>query len=213
MYLAHPNRALHDLFAHKPYQGAVPEQARYLFVGLDANYDASIEQQPVFPKILEYHNDAVAFWRQNGVHHPFLLPTYSGDGQRYHRSFSRIGFRPHHAERVSFIELLHVPTVGRNKLIAEDLDVTHLQRLGSAILDGQAKHVFLPSGVARLMRATGRFPWLGSTSRSQTGPLGILFQGGQKTVYSHLHFSVYGKFQRRKVEEAAAIRELLLQDD
>ena len=212
MYIAHPSHALHNLFVQKPYQGAVPEQARFLFVGLDANYDARIEQQPVFPKIIEYHSDGIAFWRQNGVHHPFLLPTYSGDGQLYHRSFSRIGFLPHHAEQVSFIELLHVPTVGRNKLVAEDLDVSHLQRLGSAILDGQAKHVFLSSGVARLMRATGRFPWLPTTPTARTSPLGVFFQSGQKTVYSHLHFSVYGKFQQQKTDEAAAIHELLLQD-
>ncbi|GEM_PF-4904017 len=41
------------------------------------------------------------------------------------------------------------------------------------------------------------------------GPLGVLWREGGRTVYSHLHFSVYGKFQEQKVREATAIRELL----
>lgn len=209
MYIPHPSHELREAFRHKPYQGTSPDQARFLFVGLDANYDASIEQQPVFQKILEYHNDGVAFWRQNGVHHPFLLSTYSGDGKFYHRSFAKIGFSSLHAEQVSFIELLNVPTVGRSNLIADDLDDLHLQRIDSAIQEGQAKYIFLPDGVARLMRATRRFPWLASKPEVQSGPLSVLFRIKNRTVYAHLHFSVYGKFQSRKLAEASAIRELI----
>src|SRR5258706_1318579 len=53
MYAAHPSRELNDLFAHKPYQGAAPELATFLFIGLDANYDEQIAEKPIFPKILE----------------------------------------------------------------------------------------------------------------------------------------------------------------
>ena len=209
MYVAHPCRELNDLFAHKPYQGAAPDQATFLFVGLDANYDEQIGTRPGFAKILEYHSNGVAFWRAHGVHHPFLLPEYSGDGRFYHRSFARIGFTPEHAGLISFIELLHVPTVGRNTLVAADLALSHLKLLNDIILDGQALHIFLPAAVARLMRVTGLFPWLPRTSSEHLGTLNVLFSDRGKTVYSHLHFSVYGKFEQQKSAEAVAIRGLL----
>ncbi|MFC3110796.1 hypothetical protein ACFQAT_11570 [Undibacterium arcticum] len=208
-YLVHPSPELNALFAHKPYQGAAPERARFLFIGLDANYDAEIETKPIFSKVREYHDDGVAFWRKHGVHHPFLLPEYSGDGRRYHQSFSRIGFGPEHADLVSFIELLHVPTVGRNILAANNLDATHLNMLNAAILGGNPTHIFIPRSVAGLMRATGVFPWLAKVPQEQAGSLDLLFRTGTKTVYSHLHFSAYGKFTQRKAQEATAIRALL----
>jgi len=120
VYILHPSPELRALFAAKPYQGVAPDKATFLFVGLDANYDEAIDFSPVFPFIREYHTDGVAFWRRYGVHHPFLLPQYSGDGQLYHRSFARIGFGPQHANLVSFVELLHVPTVGRDKLARDE---------------------------------------------------------------------------------------------
>ncbi len=160
MYIAHPSASLTSLFARKPYQGANPREADFLFVGLDANYDAEIEHRDIFGKVREYHEDGVRFWRQYGVHHPFLLPQYRGDGQFYHRSFARIGFRPGQAHRVSFIELLHVPTVGRNKLVPADLSGSHLTKLNDVLLHGSAKHIFIPRGVARLMHATKAFDWL-----------------------------------------------------
>lgn len=209
MYVAHPSRELSDLFACKPYQGVAPEQATFLFVGLDANYDEQIATRPIFSKVLEYHSDGVAFWRRHGVHHPFLLPEYTGDGRLYHRSFARIGFKPEQADLVSFIKLLHVPTVGRNVLVPDDLALSHLKMLKAVILDGHASHIFVPAGVARLMRATGLFPGLSSTPIEHGGPLSILFRVPGKIVYSHLHFSVYGKFQQQKEAEASAMRGLL----
>jgi hypothetical protein len=212
MYIPHPNPELQELFARKPHQGADPRSARYLFVGLDANYDPSIDRSAIFPMLREYHCDGAAFWRQRGVHHPFLLAGYTGDGRHYHRSFSRIGFEPEHADVVSFIELLHVATMGRSRLAPEDLDRTHLEMLNDVILASKPKRVFIPAGVARLMRATESFPWLPRAPSSTEGPLGVLYRDPTTTVYSHLHFSVYGKFERRKVEEAAAIREMLARD-
>lgn len=209
MYLPHPSPELNELFAHKPYQGALPEQAKFLFVGLDANYAPQIAYKPIFSKIREYHHDGVEFWRKYKVHHPFLLPEYSGDGQFYHRSFANIGFKPEHAHLVSFIELLHVPTVGQSKLLATDLNQEHLRRLNAVILDREPQHIFLPAGVARLMRESGAFPWLPNSAKEQLGSLGLYLRHDSKTVYSHLHFSVYGKFQHRKVEQARAINQLL----
>jgi hypothetical protein len=162
--------------------------------------------------VLEYHADGVAFWTQHNVHHPFLLPEYRGDGQFYHQSFSKIGFTPSQANQVSFIELLHVPTVGRSRLTVDDLDRAHLESLSHSILAGEATHVFLSSAVARLMRKSRLFPWLPRVPIGNSGPLGVWYQVGTKTVYSHLHFSVYGKFAKAKAREALAIRELSLKN-
>jgi hypothetical protein len=212
MYQAHPSRVLTELFDRKPYQGVPPEAARYLFVGLDANYAADIELSPIFPQLLAYHEDGAAFWRKNGIHHPFLLPNYTGDGRRYHRTFAKIGFLPEDADLVSFSELLHVPTVGRSSLVPADLDPSHLRRLSSAIFAGQAKFIFLSAGVVRLMLATGQFPQLGRPTTS-SGALRTLFKDSGRTVFLHLHFSNYGKFETQLQAEARATSALLLGGD
>jgi hypothetical protein len=180
----------------------------FLFIGLDANYSADLEQSSSFRSVLEYHQDGVNFWRSHGVHHPFLLPNYRGDGRRYHTTFARIGFTPVHAHLVSFAELLHVPTVGKSQLTAQDLDASHLSWLNAAILQGSAKHVFVSAGVARLMRESKAFPWLPrEVVRSEQ--LDVFYRDSSRTVYSHLHFSNYGKFQQRLEAEARAIASLL----
>jgi hypothetical protein len=208
MYIPHPSFELNRRFRLRPYQGVEPSLATFLFVGLDANYSPDLEASPSFQSVLEYHEDGVAFWRRYGVHHPFLLPEYRGDGRRYHRTFAKIGFKPKHAELVSFVELLHVPTVGRNKLAPNDLDPLHLRKLNDAILHGKAKHVFVSDGVVRLMKATQLFPWL-SKSAPAAGVLRVLYAEPSRSVYSHLHFSNYGKFQQRLDEEAQAIAALI----
>jgi len=209
MYQLHPSETLKEVFARQPYQGVAPEVARFLFVGLDANYAPDIEKSPIFPALLDYHEDGPAFWRKHGVHHPFLLPGYAGDGRRYHRTFAKIGFRPHHAELVSFVELLHVPTAGRSQLTTEDLDRKHLEGLRRAIFDGPAQYIFLSAGVVRLMQATGRFSDLRQSSGASSGALRTLFKDSGRTVYLHLHFSNYGKFELRLQAEARDIASLL----
>lgn len=211
MYQSHPSEELNAQFRHRPYQGVEPSEATFLFIGLDANYDENLEQSPSFGSVLEYHQDGVAFWRRHGVHHPFLLPDYRGDGRRYHRTFARIGFTPKHAPLVSFAELLHVPTGGRSQLAPQDLDPAHLHRLNAAILHGNAKHIFVSAGVARLMQASRAFPWL-PKAPTALGALSVLYRDASRTVYSHLHFSNYGKFEQRLQEEARAIAALLPRD-
>lgn len=208
-YRQHPSRALNAAFRRRPFQGADPRAARFLFIGLDANYDERLEESSCFEDVLDYQRDGVAFWRHHGVHHPFLLPTYRGDGRRYHQAFARIGFRPQHADQVSFAELLHVPTVGRSKLVPADLNGGHLDRIDEAIRAGQARHIFLSSDVIRLMRASGSFEWLRGDAAQQAGVLDIVHREGPRTVYRHLHFSNYGKFQSRLDAEAKAIARLL----
>lgn len=153
--------------------------------------------------------DGAAFWKKYEVHHPFLLPQYRGDGRKYHQSFARIGFTADHAAQVSFVELLHVPTVGRSKLEQNDLLASHLAALDYSMTKGAARYVFLPSGVLRMMRRSGKFPWLPRMNRDDASPLRVVCQANDKHIYEHLNFSVYGRFQTQKDREAEAIKSLV----
>lgn len=221
MYHLHPSAALNKAFSLKPFQGVEPERSKFLFIGLDANYDPNIETSPIFPQVLLYLNNGVEFWKQYGVHHPFMLPTYRGEGKYYHEWFAKIGFRPEDAAEVCFFDLLHVPTCsqkkvkgqevdGHNKLESQDLDAHHLERLNKAILYGRAQYVFISGGVARLMRASGKFVWMPQKRQSIGQPLEVWHRTQNKTIYWHYHFSVYRKkFLERKINQINAIRDLI----
>jgi hypothetical protein len=208
MVSTHPSRVLNEAFNRKPYQGAAPETAEFVFIGMDANYSADIETCGIFEEVLEYHADGPGFWRKYGVHHPFLLPQYRGDGRRYHHTFAQIGFRPKHAESVSFIELLDFPTVGRNKLSLEDLTESHLMRIRNVIFNSRARFLFLSAGVLRLLEKTKQFSELSNVKREFSG-LKVLFEDDSRTVFLHLHFSNYGKFELQLQSEARAIATLI----
>jgi hypothetical protein len=210
MYQPHPSLELNRLFIERPFQGADPEKAKYIFVGLDANYTKDLENSSSYQEVLEYHLDGVAFWQKHKVHHPFLLPYYRGDGRRYHVNFARIGFTPNEASDVSFVELLHVPTVGRSKLESSDLNHNHLQFINELITLGEYRHVFLSAGVILLMLATKHFQWLRKAQPKQVLPKLATIKMTQ--VYQHLHLSNYGKFQTQLNEEAVAINRLIAQD-
>ncbi len=199
-----PSPALNTLFAERPSQSAEPLAARLLFIGLDANYAADIEAGPIFPALLDYHRDGAAFWRRHGVHHPFLLPQYRGDGLRYHHDFARIGFTAEHTAQVCLIELLHVPTVGRNALSGSDFDRGHLGLIDHAIRQGTARHAFVSDRVLQLMSASGAFAWL-PNRRATEGALPTVWSDGECRLYKHLHFSNYGRFKARLRTEAIAI--------
>ena len=197
------------MFERRPYQGAAPELARFLFVGLDANYATDIEAPPIFERVVEYHHDGAAFWRRHGVHHPFLLPGYAGGGRPYHRTFASIGFKPAHAAMVSFVELMAVPTVGSSDLEPGDLDAGHLEWLNAMIEQGACEHVFVSSKVAGLMRASRCFPWMPSRPRLGDGPLDFYYRTTGKTVHHHQHFSHWGRGSAQKAAELEAMRGLV----
>jgi hypothetical protein len=209
VYQPHPSQSLTAMFRDKPYQGARPESAEFVFVGLDANYDAQIESSPAYPRVWEYHDDGVAFWWRQKVHHPFLLTDYRGDGQHYHRNFARTGFEPEDACRVSFVELLHIPTVGRSKLVAKDLDLAHLKWLDGIIWRGAKRNVFLSDKVIRLMLDSRRLLdsrlFFDLPEPIANHVLPTLHKIKETTIYQHLHFSNWG---RRLMLEAAAIARL-----
>lgn len=205
MYREHPSEALKVAFRAKPYQGVDPMSATCIFVGLDANYAPDVEGTAIFNKILEYHEDGVGFWRTYGVHHPFMLPEYKGDGRFYHESFSRVGFTSEDAEKISFVELLDVATVGRNNLHQDDLNARHLQFVSEAILKGSAKYVFMPATVAKIFRGSPYGAWLPSKAKPGNKGLKVWYEKDNVVVFQHLHFSVYGKFEAQKQKELQAI--------
>ena len=212
MVNAHPSKVLTEAFNRKPYQGAAPESADFVFIGLDANYSPDIEASKIFPRVLEYQTDGPGFWRHHGVHHPFLLPQYKDDGRRYHSTFAKIGFRPEHADRISFVELLDYPTTGRNQLSAQDLDRSHLQRIRNVIFNSAVSFVFLSAGVQRLLLKTKQFNELSDVKRDVHG-LKVLFENDNRKVFLHLHFSNYGKFEQQLQNEARAIASLIPRGD
>ncbi len=154
-YICHTSKRLKDCFIKKPWQGNNPQKARFLFVGLDANFDENIENiSPFFKEeISTYLDDGVGYWKDRGFHHPFMHRDYHGSGRLYHDRFSRIGFKPDDADLVSFVELLHVPTTGRSNLNASDLSLEHLNKLAEWFDYGSAMYIFFVSRkVTELMR-------------------------------------------------------------
>lgn len=198
MYHIHPSIRLHELFKLKPYQGADPQTARFLFFGLDANYEEKLENKWYFTEVENYLIDGVAFWKSNGVHHPFMLPSYKGDGTLYHKQFAKIGFVPKNAPNVSIVELIDLPTFGRSNLKSSDLSQSHLQKLLEWVMDGQSQYVFIPIGVARLLRQTKVFNWLPEKAIDYDGSLPILHFSSSKTIFSNFHFSCVGKHCLKK---------------
>jgi hypothetical protein len=116
------------------------------------------------------------------------LLGYSGDGRLYHQNFAKAEFRPEDAGRVSFVELLNIPTIGRSDLELKDLDPRHLDELNELILCGTRRNVFLSNKVVRLMRRYAPFRrWLRTPIANQILP--VLHKEDATTVYQHLHFS------------------------
>ncbi len=150
-YQKHTSQKLVQLFSSKPYQGQKPEDAKILFLGNDANYSPEISNHMFFERLLEYHEDGVAFWKKTGKHHPFLLDEYPFNrtmgGVKYHQKFSTLGFGAEDAENFSFVELLNIPTIGNTgddkNLFFEFLDKEHLQWLENLILGGNKQFVII----------------------------------------------------------------------
>ncbi len=189
-YTLHPSERLVSLFREKPWQGCNPSEAQFLFIGLDANYAADIEQS--LPEIFDYLKSGPDFWRRTGLHHPFRLPHYKGSGKRYHTKFAEIGFGSEHADIVSFVELLHLPTVGRSPLTVKDLSIEHLEKLSTVIESGKARYVFASAQVVNLMRQSKVFTWLDRGAARKEGAFDILREQNGQTIYQMYHFSCYG---------------------
>jgi len=197
--------------------------ATIVFVGRDANYSKEISGDPFFRRILEYHDDGVAFWQHHRVHHPFLHDDYPfdkrRDGVRYHANFAKLGLGPKFAPRVSFVELLDVPTIGvtgkdREGVFDSLVNPNHLMRLDSLLSSGGRRMIFLSSSVLQKMQALGAryglFRALASPTRLESSAVAPLTKLGETEVYLVYHFSsteIYAQLPdlantiRRKVGE------------
>ena len=111
-YNKHQSVKLNELYKIKSYQGADPQKAKIIFVGRDPNWSENIENIPLFSHVNDYLVDGVSFWKAHGVHHPFLLKEYIGDGKRYHMTFSKLLIDSNFSEMISFVELIGFPTCG-----------------------------------------------------------------------------------------------------
>ncbi len=112
------------------------------------------------------------FWNKYNCHHPFLLSSYPFNkniaGVPFHRNFSKVGLTPKHAEHISFVELLDIPTIG-NKSQNRDLfyqlvSVTHLEYIERLMTGGGEKLIFVSNGVLKdiekIKKSYPVFRWL-----------------------------------------------------
>ena len=196
-YDVHPSVELRKLFSAMPipYQGQDPHRASVIFVGLDANYAPEIHDAANFrERIIEYHKDGVAFWQRHGVHHPFLLPEYplpgTQGGRPYHRKFSNMGLTPDFAPKISFVELLSVPTTGstKDKKFWELFSLEHAKNLDSLFKSGERRLILLPRSVVDKMgvarKRFGIFRWL--PRKTDWGRIGRI---GETEFHKVKHFS------------------------
>jgi hypothetical protein len=168
----HKSAALNAFFKLRPYQGGDPATSRNIFIGEDANFADDIEQQPIWPALKEYLADGPSFVARHKIHHPFVLPSYKGDGKRYHGWFDDIfQERSRRTEKpanplplqvlcdISFAELLDCPTVGRDNVSNQDLldqvasrgHFQWLARLAAPPSTGGARTVFITVGASRIL--------------------------------------------------------------
>ena len=150
----HPSISLNDLYKKKRHQGADPAEAKILFVGRDPNWAADVESKEMFKYVSEYLTDGITFWKTHNMHHPFLLPTYKGNGRKYHKFFSKLNLDSGFSNKISFVELIGFPTTGmakkNNKLFLEYVmssnNRNHLIELDSAI-NNPEKIIFIAWGL------------------------------------------------------------------
>ncbi len=196
-YRQHPSDELQNLFSMQelPSQGQELARAKVVVIGLDANYSSRLLEYPIFfERVLAYHTDGVAFWREHGVHHPFLLPEYPlnkrGGGVPYHRRFQAMGLNEDYADSISFVELLNVPTSGRTQwpVFWELFDSAYAARLESVLANGESRMVILSTSVLQVMntvaRRFGLFSWLPRTSG-----YGPIAEVGKTHFVKFKHFS------------------------
>lgn len=186
--------------------------AKYVFLGLDANFAINVETQ--VPEIVSYLKDGPAFWRNTGSHHPFVLDTYSGSGGLYHENFKLIEFKPTEAGQVSFIELIEKPTTGRNKLTDKDLCQSHINRLRDIFNKGAAKYIFIPPAAIKLLKKKEEFHWLCAAPLRNEGDLIVLSKNTERgqIVFEMYHLSNYGKYDARLKRQIKQVKEIVVSE-
>lgn len=209
-YVRHTDRRLQAAFS-RGYQGAEPDKAESLFVGLDANFAEDIASRvPLYEDVLEYLRDGPAYWVQHKKHHPFLLHPSAADGWLYHSRFSQIGLTARDAHRVSFVELMHVATVGKSPLRRSDLDPAHIARLRAWMTGDNVRFVFASRMVGRWLRRLRLFEELRSpATETATGLWGWTLHSTGQQLLLHSHFSAWGCQYAQLQKDLLSIRALV----
>lgn len=195
-YSKHSSSELNKLFLSRPYQGQSPRKAKFIFMGLDANFAQDIETTDCFPFIKEYLMDGVQFWKKYKVHHPFLLPQYpDGDGVTYHKRFSKLNLAPDYADEISFIELIDVPTVGKTerKQFYKLLNPKYIREIEELLLSTDKKTLFISRSVLtyleRIKKIYNLFTWLPKAPNLKLNNLSLIFENNALRIYGVTHFS------------------------
>lgn len=143
------------------------------FLGNYANWPANIEQWQIYPEVIEYFQNPVAYWQKYKRHHPLIGddafdPQTGGyaDGYRYHSSFARLGLGPDYADKVAFAELIGVPVSGvidyknepqrtQDLALFEKLlhDEKHLAYLKHLLFEADSQVIFLSRNVYNVLKS------------------------------------------------------------
>ena len=194
-----------ELFNKKPFQGQSPEIAKIVFLSSDANYSPKISDHNFFNYILEYQKDGIAFWKKYGCHHPFLLPNYPfdkrKDGCKFHLNFSRIGLTAKHAEYISFLELLDIPTIGnksQNKELFYNLvNQSHLEYIEKLMLGGGRKLFFISNikDIIKIKKSYPIFQWL-NVKPNRTNQISLIIKGNRiREIYHFSSTQIHGQMK------------------
>lgn len=149
-FMQHPSERLQEIFAKRPFQIQEPENARIIFLGLDANFDYNLEEHPLFEDFIDYIKDGIGYWKREKIHTPMLKNNYTGIGKTYHEKIQKLGFSPENAKDISFLELLNVCTCGSSTknpksfrmLLLSESNQPHLQRIASLATD-KTKQIYI----------------------------------------------------------------------
>lgn len=193
----HPSQELQNLYRNRNFQGANPNNAKILFVGRDPNWAVDIEDMPVFEKVKEYLIDGVGFWNKYNIHHPFLLQEYKGDDKRYHKIFSKLEIERNHADKISFVELIGIPTTGMSMknskrfydYLLSSSNIAHLNELDKLINDS-SKIIFIAWGLIQDFKIinthTGLFSKFAKFNKDN---FSITELNQIENIFIHRHFS------------------------
>jgi hypothetical protein len=208
----HTSPEMVALFNEKPFQGQSPENAKVVFLSSDANYSPEISDHDFFNRILEYQKDGIAFWQKYGCHHPFLLSSYPfdkrKDGCKFHLNFSKIGLSSEHAEHISFLELLDVPTIGNKsenkKLFYNLVSQSHLEYIENLMLGGGEKLFFISNGVMqdiiKLKKIYPVFKWLNVEPRRKQQYSKVIKGNKIMEIYHFSSTQIHGQMNEISAE-------------
>lgn len=142
----HPSEKLQSIYEKHPYQIQCPEQAKIIFLSLDANFDINIERNSsYFDETLRYLSDGVKYWENEKIHTPMRKYYYKGNGKRYHEQFAKLGLTSNIAKDICFLELLNICTYGSSttpegkkeylELLQREENKIHLKRIANLAKD------------------------------------------------------------------------------